>query len=124
MTAAGDVDASRRDGEPDRARPPRRRRGRRLPAQARGAHRCVVLACTNDDTVAMDLGSGAIVRLRIAWGEDRHPDLSPFDVVDATWAADPERDDLAQPEAVTVAGVPAALGTLRGRRARPCCAAW
>ena len=34
------------------------------------------------------------------------PDLAPFDVVDAAWADDPERDDLAQPEAVTVAGMP------------------
>jgi hypothetical protein len=39
-------------------------------------------------------------------------------VVDATWAADPERDDLAQPEAVSLDGVPEAVGALRGRRAR------
>lgn len=119
MTAPGDVDSSesRQTGD-DVARRIRRRGGRRLPPQARGTDRCMVLACTPEDTVAVDLGSGAMVRLRIAWGEDRPPDLSPFDVVDAVIAADPERDDLAQPEAVTVTGVPAALGALRKRQAR------
>jgi len=96
----------------------RRRGGRRFPAQGRGTHRCVVLGCTAEDTTAVDLGTGAMVRLRIDWGEDRRPALEPFDVVDAAWAPDPEPDDLAQPEAVTVAGVPATVGRLRGRRAR------
>jgi hypothetical protein len=62
----------------------------------------MVLACTVEDTTAVDLENGAVVRLRI----------------DVVWAADPEQDDLAQPEAVTVSGIPAALGPLRGRRAR------
>lgn len=44
--------------------------------------------------------------------------LLPFDVVDVAWAEDPQRDDLAQPEAVSVAGRPALVGRLRGRRAR------
>jgi len=78
----------------------------------------MVLACTPEDTTAVDLESGAVVRLRIGWDEGCEPDLSPFDVVDVMWADDPEQDDLAQPEAVTISGVPAALGTLRGRRAR------
>jgi len=78
----------------------------------------MVLACTPEDTTTVDLKSGAVVRLRIGWDEGREPDLMPFDVVDVMWADDPEQDDLAQPEAVTVSGVPAALGTLRGRRAR------
>jgi hypothetical protein len=77
-----------------------------------------VLACGQEDTTAVDLGNGALVRLRVEWEDGREPDLSPFDVVDAWWADDPERDDLAQPEAVTVAGMPARVGTLRGRRAR------
>ncbi|HXW32561.1 MAG TPA: hypothetical protein VEJ21_05650 [Acidimicrobiales bacterium] len=44
--------------------------------------------------------------------------LLPFDVVDAIWAEDPQRDDLAQPEAVTLSGAPTLVGRLRGRRAR------
>ncbi len=78
----------------------------------------MVLACTIEDTTAVDLESGAVVRLRIGWDEGRRPELKPFDVIDAVWADDPERDDLAQPEAVTVSGVPPALGTCKGRRAR------
>jgi hypothetical protein len=96
-----------------------RRRGRnRLPAQAVGTHRCMVLACTVEDAAAVDLVTGAVVRLRIDWGEGREPGLAPFDIVDVVWADDPERDDLAQPEAVTVAGVPSTLGSAQGRRAR------
>jgi hypothetical protein len=78
----------------------------------------VVLAPTVEDTTAVDLDTGAVVRLRIDWGPRSDPELAPFDVVDVVWADDPERDDLAQPEAVTVAGVPTARGALRGRRAR------
>ena len=104
MTAGSDVDAPRRRG--------------RLPAPAPGTHRCLVLACTREDSPAVDLEFGAVVRLRIDWGPDTTPDLSPFDVVDATWAEDPQRDDQAQPEAVTVAGIPTVLGSFRGRRVR------
>jgi hypothetical protein len=78
----------------------------------------MVLACGGEDTTAVDLENGALVRLRIDWAEERDADLSPFDVVDARWADDPERDDLAQPEAVTVDGMPERVGTLRGRRIR------
>jgi hypothetical protein len=77
-----------------------------------------VLSSGEEDTVAVDLSTGALVRLRIEWGEDHPGDLVPFDVVDAIWADDPERDDLAQPEAVTLAGPPRTVGTLRGRKAR------
>jgi hypothetical protein len=110
MTTHTDVGASR-GGEP-----PRRRK--RLPEQAVGTNRCMVLACTDEDTTAVDLATGAVVRLRIEWGDGREPGLEPFDVVDVVWADDPERDDLAQPEAVTVAGVPSTLGSVKGRRAR------
>jgi len=113
MTTRADVGASGRAGRA------RRHRGRqRLEAPTPGSRRCVVLACSHEDTTAVELDSGAIVRLRIAWDEGRAPDLAPFDVVDAVWSDDPEPDDLAQPEAVTVRGVPSALGTIRGRRAR------
>ncbi|HVX22903.1 MAG TPA: hypothetical protein VHB02_16285 [Acidimicrobiales bacterium] len=80
--------------------------------------RLLVLACTEDDTTAVDLSSGALLRLRVPWPEDHGPDLAAFDVVEATLADDPERDDLAQPEATTVTGLPRHVGTLRGRRVR------
>ena len=82
----------------------------------------------------MDLASGTLVRVRVTWPEDHGPDLAPFDVVEAQLAEEPERDDLAQPEAVTAdrppppprdpprpAGPPApppAGGPGRGARAR------
>jgi hypothetical protein len=78
----------------------------------------LVLACHGEDTTGVDLASGTLVRVRVAWPEDHGPDLSPFDVVEARLADEPERDDLAQPEAVTAAGLPRHLGTLHGRRVR------
>jgi hypothetical protein len=78
----------------------------------------LVLACHPEDTIGVDLASGTLVRVRVAWPEDRGPDLAPFDVVEARLADEPERDDLAQPEAVTSDGLPRHLGTLHGRRVR------
>lgn len=104
---------SRRSG-----RTRRRLGGRRLPRGDPRARRHLVLACGRDDVIAVAFDSGALVRLRVEWDDDRPPDLSPFDVVDAVLAADLEQDDLAQPEAVTVEGIPATVGSLRGRRAR------
>jgi len=78
----------------------------------------LVLACHPEDTTGVDLASGALVRVRVAWPEEHGPDLSPFDVVEAQLADEPERDDLAQPEAVTAIGLPRHLGTLHGRRVR------
>jgi len=77
-----------------------------------------VLASTRDDTTCIDLASGAVLRLRVPWPEDREPDLATFDVVEATLAEDPEVDDLAQPEAATAAGLPQQVGSLRGRKVR------
>lgn len=96
----------------------RRKRFGRLPPVPRGTHRCMVLARSSDDTTAVDLGSGALVRLRSESSDDLEPECSPLDVVDATWARNPERDDLAQPEAVTLDAAPAVVGALHGRRAR------
>jgi hypothetical protein len=96
----------------------RRRPFRRLPPVPAGTHRAMVIACSPDDTVAVDLASGAIIRLRVAWVEGREPDLAPFELVDVTLSDDPQRDDLAQPEAVTVDGLPERVGALAGRRAR------
>ena len=78
----------------------------------------LVLACHLEDTTGVDLASGTLVRVRVAWPDDHGPDLSPFDVVEARLAEEPERDDLAQPEAVTAEGLPRHLGTLHGRRVR------
>jgi len=78
----------------------------------------LVLASTPEDTAAVDLASGALIRLRVPWPEGHQPDLASFDVVEVVLAEDPETDDLAQPEAATVAGLPRHTGTLRGRRVR------
>lgn len=78
----------------------------------------LVMACHPEDTVGLDLASGALIRVRVPWPQGRGPDLEPFDVVEVALAAEPERDDLAQPEAVTANGLPRHLGNLRGRRVR------
>src|ERR1019366_5561966 len=78
----------------------------------------LVLACHDEDTTGIDLASGTLVRARVPWPEDHGPDLAPFDVVEAVLAGEPERDDLAQPEAVSVEGLPRHLGTLHGRKVR------
>jgi len=94
------------------------RRRQRLVVRGGAELRLLVLASTPEDTVAIDLASGALVRLRVPWPVGHHPDLAPFDLVAATLADDPERDDLAQPEAATAAALPRHVGTLRGRRVR------
>ncbi|MBV8463455.1 MAG: hypothetical protein JO368_09180, partial [Acidimicrobiales bacterium] len=78
----------------------------------------LVLVASPEDTTGIDLSSGALVRLRVPWPAGHQPDLAMFDVVEATLADDPERDDLAQPEATTVADLPRHVGTLRGRHVR------
>jgi hypothetical protein len=78
----------------------------------------LVLGCTLDDTIGIDLATGALVRLRVPWPPDHPPDLAAFDVVEATLADDPGANDLAQPEAATVASLPRQVGTLRGRAVR------
>jgi hypothetical protein len=98
--------------------PIRERRSRRLPPLPRGSHRCMVLCCGPEDITGVDMGSGAIVRLRTDDPESSESTLSAFDLIDTTWAKNPERDDLAQPEAVSVDGPPEPVGTLRGSRAR------
>ena len=66
----------------------------------------------------MDLATRTVMRVRVPWPEGHEPDISTFDVVEVTLADDPERDDLAQPEATTVADLPRHVGTLRGRHLR------
>ncbi|MGD0693123.1 MAG: hypothetical protein ABSA22_12365, partial [Acidimicrobiales bacterium] len=78
----------------------------------------LVLGSTNESTTVVDLASQAIVRWRIPWPEDFAADLAVFDVVEGQLADDIERNDLAQPEAVTLADLPRRLGSYRGRRVR------
>jgi len=118
-------------GAPTDAAPPRRaskRGGRallrglvpseRTPTAGGTKLRVLVLACTPEDTTGVDLSSRSLLRLRVPWPPGHGPDLSPFDVVDAILADDPECDDLAQPEAATVSSPPRRVGSLRGRRVR------
>ena len=78
----------------------------------------LVLGSTNESTTVVDLKSQAIVRWRVPWPADYVTDLAVFDVVDGQLALDIERNDLAQPEAVTLEDLPRRLGTYRGRRVR------
>lgn len=78
----------------------------------------LVLGSTNETTTVVDLASQAIVRWRVPWPTDLETDLAAFDVVEGILADDIERDDLAQPESVTLADLPRRLGTYRGRRVR------
>ncbi|MBW4077609.1 MAG: hypothetical protein HIU84_03680 [Acidobacteria bacterium] len=78
----------------------------------------LVLGSTNETTTVVDLASQTIVRWRIPWPEDFVTDLAVFDVVEGQLAFDIERNDLAQPEAVTLAELPRRLGSYHGRRVR------
>jgi hypothetical protein len=78
----------------------------------------LVLGSTNETTTVVDLASQAIVRWRIPWPDGFETDLAAFDVVEGVLAADLERNDLAQPEAISLAELPRRLGTYRGRRVR------
>lgn len=78
----------------------------------------LVLGSTRESTTVVDLASQAIVRWRVPWPTNATTDLSAFDVVEALLAEDLERDDLAQPEAVTLADLPRRVGPYRGRRVR------
>jgi hypothetical protein len=94
------------------------KRRSRLEVRGGTALVALVLACHPEDTIGIDLASGALVRVRVEWPEDHEPDLAPFDVVEVLLADEPERDDLAQPEAITASGLPRHLGTLHGRSVR------
>jgi hypothetical protein len=78
----------------------------------------LVLGSSNESTTIIDLASQAIVRWRVPWPAGVETDLATFDVVEGLLAEDIERNDLAQPEAVTLADLPRRLGTYRGRRVR------
>ncbi|MGO9344682.1 MAG: hypothetical protein ACLP6E_19520 [Acidimicrobiales bacterium] len=87
-------------------------------ARATGARRYMVLASGPDDVAAVDMRSGALARLRVAgFGRDSS-ELKPFDLVEASISFDPERDDLAHPEAVSITGFPEVVGSAPKRQAR------
>jgi hypothetical protein len=78
----------------------------------------LVLGSTNETTVVMDIATKAMVRWRVPWPAHLDSDLKAFDLVEATLADDLERDDLAAPEAITLADLPRRLGSLRTRQVR------
>ena len=94
-----------------------RRKGK-VPTAGGSTLHLLVLASTVEDTTVVDLATRTVMRIRVPWPEGHDPDINTFDVVEVTLADDPERDDLAQPEATTVDDLPRHIGTLRGRRVR------
>jgi hypothetical protein len=94
------------------------RRRERVPTAGGSTLHLLVLSSTLEDTTVVDLATRTVMRVRVPWPEGHDPDISTFDVVEVTLAPDPERDDLAQPEATTVADLPRHVGTLRGRHVR------
>jgi hypothetical protein len=94
------------------------RRKERIPTAGGSTLHLLVLSSTLEDTTVVDLATRTVMRVRVPWPEGHEPDISTFDVVEVTLADDPERDDLAQPEATTVADLPRHVGTLRGRHLR------
>jgi hypothetical protein len=94
------------------------RRKERVPTAGGSTLHLLVLSSTREDTTVVDLATRTVMRVRVPWPPEHDPDIGTFDVVEVTLADDPERDDLAQPEATTVADLPRHVGTLRGRRLR------
>jgi hypothetical protein len=105
-------------------KPPDRRHARRSNVGPDGRpgprlSKFMVLASGPDDLAAVDLVTGAMVRLRMPIEYRSSPDLlKPFDLIQAEIGVDPERDDLAQPEAMTIAGPPRVVGAARKHWAR------
>jgi hypothetical protein len=105
---------------PDPARLLRRsaRRREKIPTAGGSTLHLLVLSSTIEDTTVVDLATRTVMRVRVPWPQGHEPDITAFDVVEVTLADDPERDDLAQPEATTAAELPRHVGTLRGRPLR------
>jgi hypothetical protein len=94
------------------------RRREKVPTTGGSTLHLLVLASTLEDTTVVDLATRTVMRVRVPWPEGHEPDITVFDVVEVTLADDPERDDLAQPEATTAADLPRHVGTLKGRQLR------
>lgn len=78
--------------------------------------RLMVVSTADRHCAGIDIASGALVR---AWSERPvDPQLQPYDLVAVTVASDPDGiPDPAEPEAVVIAGCPALVGRVVGRRA-------
>jgi hypothetical protein len=83
-----------------------------------GARRYMVLSSGPDDVAAVDMRSGALSRLRVAGFARQTSELKAFDLVEARLSTDPERDDLAHPEAVSITGFPEVVGSAPRHQAR------
>ena len=94
------------------------RRREKVPTSGGSTLHLLVLSSTVEDTTVVDLATRTVMRVRVPWPAGYDPDITLFDVVEVTLADDPERDDLAQPEATTAADLPRHVGTLRGRQLR------
>jgi hypothetical protein len=108
------------DAPADPARLLRRsaRRREKIPTSGGSTLHLLVLSSTLEDTTVVDLATRTVMRVRVPWPPGYEPDITAFDVVEVTRADDPERDDLAQPEATTAADLPRHVGTLKGRPLR------
>jgi hypothetical protein len=110
--------SSKTPSDPSRLLRRSARRKERVPTAGGSTLHLLVLSSTTEDTTVVDLATRTVMRVRVPWPQGHEPDISTFDVVEVTLADDPERDDLAQPEATTVADLPRHVGTLRGRHLR------
>ena len=117
-TAAARAEHTKAPTDPSRLLRRSARRKERVPTAGGSTLHLLVLSSTSEDTTVVDLATRTVMRVRVPWPEGHEPDISTFDVVEVTLADDPERDDLAQPEATTVADLPRHVGTLRGRHLR------
>ena len=113
---ADDVGPGPRDAKNAHTKSPTNK-GSRSKSHA-GGRRYMVLASGPDDVAAVDMHSGAMARLRVAPLAGRGSELKPFDLVEANLSVDPERDDLAHPEAVSLTGFPEVIGSAPKRQAR------
>jgi hypothetical protein len=80
--------------------------------------RYMVLSSGPDDVAVVDMRSGALARLRVAGFATQSSELEAFDLVEARLSTDPERDDLAHPEAVSITGFPEVVGSAPKHQAR------
>lgn len=125
-----DLRGRHRHSKKGRSRPPRDRASdawapdNRAPfartpvARTQSTRRFMVLASGPDDVAAVDMRSGALARLRVAEFGRQSSELKAFDLVEATLSDDPERDDLAHPEAISLEKFPDVVGSAPKRQAR------
>ena len=97
---------------------PRHSKRTHAKAAAAKSQRYMVLASGPDDVCAVELRTKALVRLRLGPQVGRQAEFKAFDLIEADLADDPERDDLAHPEAVSISGYPELVGTTPKRQAR------